>query len=144
MSTYDQAKQAIQSYSEVYRNSNRPSFDVSDLYNLFPEKITNTPTPNQWPATWPFNERQGVYIILDNKYEVCYVGKASMNNVLGSRLSSYFGYDEGRRCRLYHTWKSTPRFIFTVATPIDSAFEAASLEEFLIRELKPTDNSLGL
>jgi hypothetical protein len=75
---------------------------------------------------------------------VLYVGKASMSNILAARLSSYFGYGKEKTCRVFHdNWKNKPRFVITVAVPDNLIFEAPSLEEFLIRELKPGDNMVG-
>jgi excinuclease UvrABC nuclease subunit len=85
---------------------------------------------------------------MNEQLGVCYVGKASMGNCIGSRLSSYFGYESetDRRCKIYHRegWTEKPRYVMCVAVPEDSPFEAPALEEFLIRELAPPDNKRGV
>ena len=60
---------------------------------------------------------------------------------LGRRLGTYFQYAQDRTCRIVDdsSWHPhTPMYVFTVA--LERAFEAPSLEEFLIGEAKPLLN----
>lgn len=120
---------------------------MSGLYSLFPEEGTGSiPVERSWPDTWPYNERQGVYVIFGQDCsEPLYIGKASMNNFLGDRLSDYFGYDKpARRCRIKDiNWSERPMYIVTVPVPMGMAFEAAALEEYLIGRFQPADNKRG-
>jgi excinuclease UvrABC nuclease subunit len=129
----------------MYRGAGLSPLEFQGLYDLFPRpaRKSQVPVSAAWPDEWPHNSRQGVYAILDDALTVLYVGKASMRNVIGSRLSSYFGYDETRGCKIYHKWTNTPRYIAAIAVPQNSTFEAPALEEFLIQVLDPSDNSKG-
>ena len=147
--TIDDATAFVAEFCAKYR---RPEFGVltpSDLYDLHPEV---EPRPkvsplSQWPHSWPGSGPPGVYILLNERQEVIYVGKASMGNVLGKRLGAYFQYEPGTpRCRAVHRWDSVggePRFVVTVPVRGDMSFEAAALEEFLIGRLDPPGNTLG-
>jgi len=75
--------------------------------------------------------------------EVLYIGKASMNHGLGYRLSSYCGYGENKICKLKHPWVEQPRFVYTVAMPQESRFEAPALEEYLIGKIPTANNKAG-
>ncbi|EDZ65766.1 hypothetical protein NOC27_2446 [Nitrosococcus oceani AFC27] len=98
----------------------------------------------QWPEIWPHAARAGIYAFLNEDSEVIYVGKASLRNSLGARISSYCGYGADRECRFYGEWRSPPRYVLVVAVPDETRFEAPALEEYLIRELQPSDNSAGI
>jgi excinuclease UvrABC nuclease subunit len=87
-------------------------------------------------------------MILNRELEVLYVGKASQGPI-GGRLAHYFKYNPDRKtCRVVHAgpggWSSPPIYVVGVAVPDELAFEAAALEEYLIRELQPSDNTLGV
>jgi hypothetical protein len=63
-----------------------------------------------------------------------YIGKASLGATVGSRLVR-FRYKPP-------TWLPVPAFVQVVE--VSEAFEAPSLEEFLIRELQPKFNDRGI
>ena len=113
-----------------------PPFDLSELYDLVLDWKVN--------KEFPFARERGCYVFYSEKYEMLYIGKASQRNSLGSRIASYFRWD------LCHTiieprhsgWTSAPRYVQTIRT--HKSFEAPSLEEFLIIELDPVDNTSGL
>ncbi len=75
-----------------------------------------------------------------------YIGKASMNSAIGFRLSSYFVFDQEKKCAMKHpqSWKGDPRYVATVRMLDELRFEAAALEEYLIANLTTTDNSAGI
>ena len=79
---------------------------------------------------------------MDGDLNLLYVGKAS---TLGTRLGAYCAYAPDNSCRFKHEgyWSSRPRYLLTVGVPDEMAWEAAGLEEYLIRELDPQDNVLG-
>ena len=143
MKTLNDALAAIAAYDERYRHPNRPRLQPSSTYHLFPHETGAGATDAAWPAKFAHSDNQGVYIILDKDQQVLYVGKASLDNAIGLRLGSYF---RGRDvCEVVHTgWTTAPRFVVTVPMPIDSGFEAPGLEEYLIRELQPPSNTIGL
>ena len=126
----------VNEYQEKYRNPDLPKFEISDPYDLKAD----------WDAgkTWPLVGSQGVYAIFNAEKNLLYVGKASQTNTLGNRLSSYFIYaPDGKSCATppNHIWSSEPRYVIAVA--VAYAFEAPSLEEYLIGELQPDDNVRG-
>jgi excinuclease UvrABC nuclease subunit len=85
-----------------------------------------------------------VYLIYSED-RLLYVGTASK---LGPRLADYFQYDfpggKGNQCKVVHSgWTEMPRHVVTIAVPEASRFEASALEEYLIGELRPCDNTVG-
>ena len=98
---------------------------------------------HDWDADkpWPNAEHQGVYAIFCEEMELLYVGKASLSSSLGARLASYFVKNlngPGAAIRSGHSWTRTPGYVFTAK--VNKAWEAPSLEEYLITELQPSDN----
>jgi hypothetical protein len=134
-------------YQELYRSSTQVPFEIGPPYDLFPLRgPEKTPCGGRWPESWPHLSRAGVYAFLSDEGELLYIGKASFRNSLAARLSTYCGYEAGpgTPCRLYHQWKTNPRYVVTIAVPESTRFEASALEEFLIGELQPPENSIGL
>jgi hypothetical protein len=143
-----EALDKVREYSDTYRHPDRDPLEISDEYDLFPSIGTDDPACSGWPDTYPKANRQGVYLISDKDRKLLYVGKASLGNTLGARLSSYFSYDaDGKSCKIIHksNWSEDPRFLITVVVPSEAAFEAPSLEEFLITSFRGDlpDNELG-
>ena len=97
---------------------------------------------SQWHAdSFPNADQPGCYFIFDAPGELLYVGKASLRSTVGRRLATYFYWNDGIALR--HTgWTKTPTHIRTIA--VNLAYEAASLEEFLIGELQPSQNTSGI
>jgi len=148
MNTYKNVKKQIKTYVTNFRRNDASDLEVGDLYDLFPDrkaKISGKVTA-KWPDYYPYQDRRGVYIIFDDRLNLLYVGKASMGNCLGNRLAKYFGYaDDRQTCRIWHEhWTKQPRYIMTVAVPIDMPFEAPALEEYLVTSLQPCDNTQGI
>ena len=137
-------------YMAHYRHPNLPRLEVSLPYDLFPNEHEGLQAKfsGRWPKhNWPDCDCKGVYLILDCKLSVIYIGKASMHNTLGYRLSGYFAYtnDGTGRCRIVHSdWGVRPEFVATIAVPERMGFEAAALEEFLIDRLQPRENTHGI
>jgi excinuclease UvrABC nuclease subunit len=121
---------------EIFRNLLHPSLQdlitISARYNL----------KDDWPKTWPDNEKPGVYVLLDEQKEILYIGKSSV--CIGSRLNAHFHYAQNRNeCIPYSDALSNIRFIWTVGFPRDKWFLSTALEEFLIAELDPKLNKVG-
>ena len=124
----------IAEYSKKYRHPNLEPICESEIYSLDVD----------WKADkqWPFSDNYGVYAILQQD-EVLYIGKASEGK-LGYRLSAHITKDNNGNPQLDpNKWKEEPTNIMTFKVPKDSPFEASSLEEFLIQELKPPLNKIG-
>ena len=143
MHTIEEARKAIEEYETAHRHPSRPAFDVSSLYDLKAASPPDTPTNPQWPNEWPHARQRGVYLILDAKQQILYIGKVSLNNTFGSRLGAYFQYKDDSSCRILGKWSGDPHFVITIAVPEDSPFEAPALEEFLITSFQPPNNSNG-
>lgn len=145
---YQDIRDSVIFYQDNFRSKTLGPFEMSELYDLFPYEANevNAPVKGSWPSTYPFSERAGVYGFFDKDMKLIYIGKASMRNSIGGRLGSYFSFSNGcgSPCRLNHEWDLSPRFVFVVAAPYDSRFEAPALEEYLITKFKPAENSLGV
>lgn len=138
--TLKKTKELLAEYGKLYRNPVLEPFTMSDLYDLYPD--FDSKDRYIWPKDWPHYDSAGVYVILDEKQQVAYVGKASMGSWIAARLGTYFGKDDNGRCRLKHnTWKLEPKYVAVIPTP--NRFEAPALEEYLITELQPPDNKVG-
>lgn len=147
MSTLQDLVEAVNRYMERYRHPAMPKYTVGKLYDLCPNEVgSNKTCESSWPDTWPNCHDAGIYAILDIELNVLYIGKSSMQGSVGARLSSYFVYGDDRSCNFKHEpyWTSRPRFVWTVAVPESTRFEAPALEEYLIRELRPRDNTRGV
>ena len=120
----------VNEYCACY--SIRPRFELSDLYNI--------QTLYDETQSWPHHLHAGCYVLYSTDRKLLYVGKAVK---LGRRLSNHFRLDEMRNAVTppWERWSSAPRLV--QAIKVNKFYEASSLEEFLIHELDPPDNSLG-
>ena len=89
---------------------------------------------------WPFATDYGCYAFYGDSGDLLYIGKASLAD-LGSRLSCYFLPDQTRAIPKAKGWSFPPQFLQTVR--VNERYEAPSLEEYLIRHLHPSDNTLA-
>jgi hypothetical protein len=127
--------EALTKYRTTYRRSQLPDLLVSEPYMLSP----SSDQPEHalcWPREFPTSKRVGVYAIFGQADNVLYVGRSWL---MGRRLCDYFG--GGTKPDLSMNWSEPPAFIVTVAVPEKMEWEAAGLEEFLIDELDPPDNT---
>lgn len=115
-------------------------------YSLVGAEVDNKPYDliESWTvnSSWPNAEYQGVYAIFCADKRLLYVGKASLGGTIGRRLSTYFIDNPdgpGAATKPGHSWSRVPRYVLT--TKVDKAWEAPSLEEYLIEHLRPIDNS---
>jgi excinuclease UvrABC nuclease subunit len=114
---------------------------------LYPgEENSGVSVASGWPKEYPNSSRKGVYAIFGRTGKLLYIGKASMNHYIGSRLGAYFRYEKlTRACEPIHNgWRERPSYIATVAVPDNMSFEAPALEEYLIQRLNPSHNAMGL
>ena len=140
MANLKSVRAALERYQTRYRNPSLPKLELSGLYALFPSANDHPAcdAERSWPDYWPDVDDPGVYFIFDRALDLLYVGKAA---ILGRRLSEWFQYNETRDCRVIGTWSRRPEIVATAR--VGAAFEACSLEEFLIAELLPSDNIAG-
>jgi hypothetical protein len=146
MTNLQAVQAALDAYHNGYRHPKQSRLRLSGVYALFPKN----PIPSEievagkWPDDyWPNCDSPGVYLVFNNKLDLLYVGKASLTQTVGGRLSEYFHYGPDRGCTFApgSSWKHNPAFVATI--PVSAAFEAPSLEEYLIRELCPAENTVG-
>lgn len=123
----------VNEYAVKYRSKNLGKFDISDIYDLFPDSKDTY----GWFNEWPNNGRYGIYLIMDKDKNVIYVGESSN---IGKRLSNYFQISEDKSCKIIHEWIKKPRYVCTIAVPSETWFERLALEEFLIYNVQPIDN----
>ena len=134
----------IQEFVASHRRDGLEPYKVSGIYDLFPNLAPSAIAPDhRWPESWPNSSRAGVYALFCGDLRLAYIGKSSMNSFLGARLSSYFGNEPDRTCRIKGEWRIRPRFLMTVAVPDHATWEAPALEEFLIQQLNPPLNRNG-
>lgn len=146
MANLTELESKIQYYEMTYRHPDLEPISDGVLYDLFPGRgDSKADMECRWPKKFPFLNRAGVYVFLNDDYEVLYIGKASMNHDLGSRVGSYCQYDkDGETCKLKHQWEGEPRYVSFYAVPEKTRFEAPSLEEYLISEISTKNNRAGI
>jgi len=150
MATVLEARAALERYTATLRRPDLPPLEISGVYVLFPgtSTVSSEPEVGRWPDDpWPFAARCGVYLFFDASHELVYVGKASWGPI-GARLENYFKRAPDGSCHVVHDrpggWRTRPEYLMVVAVPEALPFEAAALEGFLIRELRPRDNTIGV
>jgi hypothetical protein len=143
LSTISDLKDEIENYKNKYRREGLPEFGEINRYALYPVEQNNEKEYG-WPEKFYDCDSPGIYAFLDENDKVLYIGKASMNNLLGYRLGSYFCYGESDRCKPNHQWIRNPFYIITMAVHDDMKFEAAALEEYLISRLRTLENKVGV
>ncbi|MCH8171813.1 MAG: GIY-YIG nuclease family protein [Proteobacteria bacterium] len=135
MSGFDELISKVEDYQTDCLNLKKVKFEVSDPFDLVED----------WDSYYPYCDEAGIYAIFNENEELLYIGKASNNSSIGSRLGSYFKNDEKGNFSLKHPegWgeKGKPRFIIGVS--VSEPFEAPSLEEYLIYKLQPEINQVG-
>ncbi len=131
MKGLEELRAALDQFNKKYPRPNMPELKVSDLYDL----------DKDWAKSYPNATLPGIYVFFDKNKNLLYIGKVSRKNVLGQRLSTYFGHDDKNGWKLHepHEWESYgyPRYIVTIPLPADRSFEAPAIEEYLIAKLNP-------
>jgi hypothetical protein len=152
MKTIADLQKQLDEYSATIRKPGLYKIQpVSGLFDLFPERGSPLDgVEHRWPdSSWPSADQPGIYAFLSETGEIIYIGKASMSNTLGSRLSAYTKYGEknsdgSATCQLKHSgWNPEPRYVVTVGLKKEFSFEAPAIEEYLIIRLSPSNNTIG-
>lgn len=142
-SDHERFKSGVDDYCRAFRREGLPPFQISGAYDQFPHQgPAVVPVQDHWPNSWPHPGKPGVYAMFSETMALLYIGKSS--RTISSRLSSCYGFETDRTCRVRGQWKALPRYVVAVAVPADSPWEAASLEEYLIFKLRPSTNRNGL
>ena len=126
------AEELIAEYENLHGRIT-PDGRLSERYDLH----------KQWNTTsFPNAANAGCYFIFGRDGTLLYVGKASLGSTVGRRLSTYFHWntDDEVLAHSHDGWEdSQPSFVRTI--PVLKAYQAASLEEFLIDRLQPSHNT---
>ena len=124
----------LRELNEKYPRPGLPPLEMSPPYDI----------QLDFSKSFPNAEKPGVYILLDENKNVLRIGKASCKRILGQRLNDYFGWAEGRKGGVARDERfKTVRYIVTIPVPLDRAFEAPAVEEYLIDQLEPELNDQG-
>lgn len=148
MINLDDIRNKLAEYEERFRNGALPGLEISELYSLLPEKNGDSDIMLHWPDnSYPHSDRFGVYLFLDKKMDVIYIGKASMNNTLGRRINTYFRKNKDGSCKPVHQWSkgNAPEYVVTIPVLDEMSFEAPALEEYLIKSFSTLlpNNKMG-
>ena len=151
MAHLSDVRKELARYCQRYRHPKLPPLELSGVYSLFPEKYKKLPkeVTARWPDDdWPNGDKPGVYLFLDSKLNVRYIGKTTMWSSLKQRLGAYFCYSDKvqKRCSIpkEHGWSIQPEFVVTIGVPLRTAFESSAIEEYLINRLRPPENTIGI
>lgn len=126
----------VAEYDLRYRHHCLYRLELSEPYDLIEDWDAN--------KSWPHAGEPGVYSIYDERWTLLYIGKASLNAGMGSRLSAHMPGTSDTPFAVTEAdgWgEFVPRYIITV--PVEEAFESPSLEEYLIGRLNPPTNTQG-
>ncbi|WP_318505578.1 hypothetical protein [Photobacterium leiognathi] len=138
-------KSLVQFYEDNYRHESLERFQFYEAYSFNGNvKINNIYIKNIWPESWEIGNTKGIYAIFHHE-ELLYIGKASQQPI-GKRLSAHFQHSEDKSYAIpTGVWSKDPTHFVAWGVPDDSFFEASSLEEFLIHNLKKylPDNTVG-
>lgn len=113
----------VEQYCENYRHPALDRFKVHAMHDL-----------KNWCGT-DHSWRPGCYAIYSESGELLYIEKASNTASVGSRLAAHLRH-------VRSDWIPAPVFVQIVE--VGEPFEAPSLEEFLIREMRPGFNTQGM
>ncbi len=93
---------------------------------------------------YPNADSAGCYAIYTASDELLYIGKASNKHVMGFRLGAIWHLNADKAAYIPRgDWGGKkPQVVRTI--PVNEPHEAPSLEEFLIRELRPPCNTIGV
>ena len=117
-------RDVVKFYSETYRNPHLPPFQVCEPHSM----------TSWWGESWRQPNRAAMWFIRPVGKSFGW-GRASLTSDVGARLAAH-DHQKPRRA-----WREQAAFVQFVSVP--EAFEAPSLEEYLIKELRPTGNILG-
>ncbi|GFO63640.1 hypothetical protein [Geomonas paludis] len=118
---------------------------VDDLNIRYPRPnlnlVLNSLAPVATNDMWQNADKKGLYFLFDASGTLQYIGKASFNSNIGIRLGVRFSCKD---CRCLDDRFSSISMLATIALEDERAFEASSIEEYLITELQPPLNVVGI
>ena len=131
MTDVDRLGAALQNYASRYLGGRPLKLEPRvDLHGFWEQ---NTSIQNA--------DKPGCYFLFDTDDRLLYVGKASMRSSIGARVTAHFAWDGSQLKPVNSDWVLPPVFLRTVIVSV--AWEAPSLEEYIIHHLKPKFNVAG-
>lgn len=124
---YDELKIKIDHFNNEYPRPNL-SLELEELSPIVTEIM------------WQNADKSGIYFLFNENKILQYIGKASFNSNIGRQIGVKFS---SKDCRcLIDKFKSCS-LLATIPLPPERAFEASSIEEYLITRIKPKLNVIG-
>jgi len=131
--TLADVSQALVGYNARIRHPDHRRLSLSLPYDLVPHAHMGVDVAvcGRWPQDdYPGHGGPGVYLMLDARVHVLYIGKASVRNTIGGRLAEYFGYDSQKRCQFkLSTWPWVPEYVATISIEPELQIGRASCRE---------------
>lgn len=118
-----EVRRLVEEYCSKQRHPSLPEFTIHGHHTL-----------ESWWQT-PFSAKAGCYAIYGQDGVLLYIGKASLNASTGSRLAAHLRH-------ISPAWAQNPPHYVDIIE-VSEAFEAPSLEEFLLMKIKTLYNGLG-
>lgn len=128
MTTYSDLKKFIESFNAEFPRPN---------LNLTLGELSPVVTDQMWQNA----DKPGLYFLFDQTQKLLYIGKASFGSNIGVRIGERFS---SKDCSCIDPRFEAVTCLATIALPRDRAFEAPSIEEFLISHIKPQLNTIGV
>lgn len=150
---YEKLNTLVKEYCNKYRGPGLLPYAHTELYDLYPDNVDTNSSKAiyKWDNPWPHPKEgfqkythAGVYIFFDKELNVIYVGKASQNSAIFTRLATYFKNDQDKCLFVRHWWERKPKYVKLIFMPEGHKFEAPALEEYLIEKIQPYGNSQGI
>lgn len=98
-------------------------------------------SPIKTKQMWQNADKAGIYFLFDQNENLQYIGKASFGSNIGVRIGTRFS---SKDCRCFDSKFEIITQVATIALPDDRVFEVPSIEEYLIGNLRPPLNVLGV
>lgn len=134
MANFQELQLALEEFNRDFPRPNMAELVLSEEYSILKD----------FRNSYPGASHPGVYALFDVSGELLRLGKASCNSTLGARLSAYFKWHDVDYIGVNKQEGFENAIIIrTIKVPIERAFEAPALEEFLIAKLSPKFNTLG-
>ncbi len=133
MPNFSDLQTALAEFNDKYRGPTVPRLELGQPYHI--EK--------DYPTKWPDADSAGVYGFLDAAMNVLYIGKASLDNDIGSRIGTHLASDPSKPWGRKDILAEQAAYLITIPVPKGHRYVAPALEEWLIDQLQPPHNAIG-
>lgn len=135
MPKIEELKVVLDEFNSIYPRPNMDKLELSQSFDI----------RKDFETFYPGTGFPGVYIISKENGEILRIGKSSCNSSLDKRLSTYYKWSKTENIGVARYAGYSDAFIInTIIVPKNRAFEAPAIEEYLIGELNPPFNTVGL